>query len=257
MSEVPINEGRRVFGADAANYDRARPEYPAEIYALLRDRCGLKAGTRTFEIGPGTGLATRRLIENAAVITAIEPDARLADVLKARSPSVDIVNAPFEDAALPEASFDLGASATAFHWIEQRPALAKLATWLKPGGWWAMWWNVFGDPERDDAFHDATVHLFSTPDNQGIPFALDRAARLDDVEAVGLFADASAEFFKWTLVLSPDEVRALYASFSNVMVREESERRRVLDGLVDIATREFGGRVERNMVSAIYTARRR
>jgi SAM-dependent methyltransferase len=257
MSDVPLREGRRVFGADAANYDRARPEYPREIYAMLRARCGLKPGTRAFEIGPGTGLATRRLIEAGAAVTAIEPDARLAQILKARSPTVEVVNAVFEDAVLPDAAFDLGASATAFHWIEQRPALIKLAQWLRPGGWWAMWWNSFGDPEREDAFHDATRALFTTPDNHPAPFSLDRAERLGDLDAVGLFEDIGAEFFRWTLVLNPAEVRALYASFSNVMVLDESERRRVLDGLVEIATREFGGRVERNMVSAIYTAQRR
>jgi hypothetical protein len=37
---------------------------------------------------------------------------------------------------------------------------------------------------------------------------------------------------------------------------DEPERERVLDGLFDIATREFGGRVERNMITVLYMARR-
>jgi len=261
---LTTEDGRRAFGGDAANYDSARPEYPVEVYALLRERCGLGVGVRTFEVGPGTGLATRRLLEAGAEIVAIEPDARLAAKLKERSPSVTIVNAAFEDAVLDEGAFDLGCSATAFHWVEQRMGLAKVASLLKSGGWWAMWWNVFGDPARADAFHDATQPLLSgmatSPSwnpSWKHPFALDVEARFADMDASGAFEPPGVEMLHWTLVLDPDQVRALYATYSQFVVLEAEERDRVLDGLRDIAVREFGGRVERNMITAIYTARRR
>src|SRR5690349_15065291 len=113
MSEIRPEDGRRAFGADAANYDSARPEYRARIYEVLQNRCGLRPGTQTFEIGPGTGLATRRLLEaGASPLTVVEPDARLVAKLKQRSPEVTIVNAAFEDADLTPAMFDLGCAAT-------------------------------------------------------------------------------------------------------------------------------------------------
>jgi hypothetical protein len=262
MSEIPIIEGRRAFGADPANYDSARPEYPAEVYALLRERCGLKPGTPTFEIGPGTGLATRQLFANGAKpLVAIEPDERLAAKLKERSPEVVVIGAAFEDAVLEAGSFDLGCAATSFHWLEQRPALKKVATLLRRGGWWAMWWNAFGDPLRTDAFHGATQELFSSSksslENSNAMRPLDSEARLGDLGADGLFEDIAFEMVRWTLVLDPAQVRALYATYSQFSVLDDLERIRILDGLAEIATREFGGRVERNMVTPIYTARRR
>ena len=62
---------------------------------------------------------------------------------------------------------------------------------------------------------------------------------------------------KWTLELDPAQVRALYATYSQFAVLDEGERTRLLDGLEDIATTQFGGRVERNMCTQLYTARRR
>jgi hypothetical protein len=65
------------------------------------------------------------------------------------------------------------------------------------------------------------------------------------------------ETLKWALVLTPAQVRALYATYSHFSVLEAGERERLLDGLEDIAETRFAGRVERNMCTAIYTARRR
>ena len=261
-----LAEGRRAFGVDAANYDSARPQYPDLVYALLRDRCGLGPGTRTFEIGPGTGLATRVMLEmGASPLVGIEPDERMAAVLRDRTSDerLQVVTSPFEDADLPAGAFDLGTSATAFHWLDQRPALAKVASLLRPGGWWAMWWNVFGDAERPDAFHDATSELLSgvrrspsNPVSWKHPFALETLDRVEDIESVGAFVDIAFEVVQWTLVLDPTQVRALYATYSQFSVLGEAERNRLLDGVFDIATTEFGGRVERNMSTAIYCARR-
>jgi len=156
---LALSDGRSAFGAVSAIYDDARPRYPDGVFELLRDRCRLGPGTRAFEVGAGTGLATRPLLATGvSSLVAVEPDARLAAGLRDRTASdrLQIVVAPFEDADLAEGGFDLGCAATAFHWVEQRPALAKVARLLKTGGRWAMWWNVFGDPDLPDPFHDAT-----------------------------------------------------------------------------------------------------
>lgn len=264
MRTITAEDGRSAFGADAANYDSARPEYPAHVYEILRERCGLGPATRAFEIGPGTGLATRRLLESGAAITAIEPDARLAAKLRenAGDPPLHIVNATFETAALPEGTFDLGASATAFHWMDQRAAIAKVAALLRRGGWWAAWWNVFGDPERDDPFHDATAHLFqasSSPSYSPLfkhPFALRSEERIADLQSANAFEDIGFDVLRWTLVLNAGQTRALYASFSNVTTMPVADRTHLLDSLHEIAATKFNDRIERQMCTALYTARR-
>jgi trans-aconitate methyltransferase len=264
MERISLNDGRRLFGNDPKAYAEARPEYPDGLYDRLISRCGLRPGVSVFEIGPGTGIATRRLLSlGASPLRAIEPDPRLATFLRETSEteSLEIDQASFDEAVLPEAAFDLGVAATSFHWLEQSSALAKVYRSLKPGGWWAMWWNQFGSEEPDE-FQRATDHLFAgTADSPSwsrekrIPFGLDRESRLQDLSAAG-FKDAEIEL--WSSSLSCDTARlvALYSTFSPIQALEPDSRREFLSNLARIADEQFGGRVERALLTVLYTGQR-
>ncbi len=263
---VDIKAGREAFGGDPAGYERARPAYPDAVFDILRERCGLKPGISVFEIGPGPGVVTERLCAGGArTITAVEPDGRSAAYLRRRfADRVDltVIESIFEDADLPPAAFDLGVAATAFHWVDQKPGLAKVSAALKPGGWWACWWNLFGEGARTDPFMRATAPLFRDvprPHNArpGTPFEIDTEARLADLAAEPLLHNAQAELFRWTVTLSADQVRDLYATFSPIVVLEPAQRSRFLDGIHALALNEFGDHVEKPMVAALYTAQRR
>lgn len=255
--------GRQAFGRDPAGYDAARPAYPDWVFDFLCERCGLVPDAVTFEIGAGTGTATRRLLElGANPLLAIEPDDRLAAFLRKTIPekALTVIVAPFEEAVLQEASFDLGLSATAFHWLSEHFALTKVAQLLRPGGWWAMLWNVFGDSRRPDPFHEATKSLLNRPlspsaENGEMPFALDAEARLAALERTDAFDNVEYRTSTWSLVLDPDQTVALYATYSNINIRPDRED--VLTELRRIARDEFQGCVTRNMVTSLYVARRR
>jgi len=166
-------------------------------------------------------------------------------------------------ADLPGAPFDLGIAATSFHWLPELRCLNRAAELLCPGGWWAMVWNVFGDPSRPDPFHEATRALLedgprspSHGGRAGVPFALATGARLSAFGRCGAFRDISHEARPWTLELDADQTVALYATFSDMTARPADEQRQVLGQLRRIAEDEFGGRVTRNMITILYTARR-
>jgi SAM-dependent methyltransferase len=260
---MDLRYGREAFGEDPDAYHIARPPYPDWVFETLRDRCGLQAGTATFEIGAGTGKATRRLLDfGANPLVAIEPDHRLASFLRTTIPdeALSVAVSSFEEAALPESNFELGVSATAFHWLDEEPALKKVAKLLRQGGWWAMLWNVFGDPNRPDPFHDATNELLNGPVglSQGSSrpsFALDVKARLGALEKIGCFDVIENLSNSWSLVLDPAQIVALYRTYSNINIR--SDRETVLAELGRIARTEFKGSVSRNMITLLYMARRR
>src|SRR6185369_8576195 len=217
-SSIDREFGRRAFGVDPAGYHAARPAYPEWVFVVLCERCGLARNAVTFEIGAGTGKATRRLLDlGAHPLIAVEPDDRLASFLRetVRNEALTVVISTFEEAALREASFDLGFSATAFHWLNEDLALAKVATLLRPAGWWAMVWNTFGDPHRPDPFHEATKMLLNGPsspssDASDVPFALDAEARLAALERTHAFDIVEHRSRAWSLVLDPDQTVALY-----------------------------------------------
>jgi SAM-dependent methyltransferase len=259
-------EGRHLFGADPALYHAARPGYPERVYAILAERCGLAAGTRVLEVGPGPGLVTMRLLRAGAHVVAVEPDGSLAQYLIATAREADLEVAvrhtSFEEARLPAASFDLGVAATSFHWVDQAAGLRKARGLLAPGGCWAMWWNVFNDPNRADPFYDATTSLFRglarspTAGERGRPqFALDFEARTRDLTEAG-FEEIEVEVIPWTACLDTVQVRDLYSTFSPIARLAHDERERFLDELVAIAEDSFGGRVERAFLTALYTSRR-
>ena len=189
MVQLDRHFGRIAFRGDAAGYDAIRPAYPDWVYQVLCERCGLGTGVATFEIGAGTGTATRRLLEPGAdPLTAFEPDARLAAYLGERcvSPPLRILVQPFETAALDDGIFDLGVSAASFHWLDEDAALAKAARVLRPGGWWGLE-RVLATTAVPTPFHDATHSLLAGPASPsagraGVPFALDTPARLAALE---------------------------------------------------------------------------
>jgi SAM-dependent methyltransferase len=265
MSEFNIDPefGRVAFGDDPASYHVTRPGYPDWVFETLRDRCHLAPGTATFEIGAGTGTATRRLLDfGANPLLAIEPDSRLVAFLRKtiQDTELSVQVSTFENATIERASFDLGVSATAFHWLNEDTALIKVAELLRPGGWWAMVWNVFGDHIRPDAFHEATNTLLNGPSGlpaaaRGTPFALDAEARMEALERTGAFGAIENQASDWSLILDPDQTVALYATFSNITIRPD--RKAILAELGRIARDEFHGSVTRNMTTILYTARRR
>ncbi len=256
--------GRTAFGRDAGAYADARPDYPARVYEILRETCRAGPRTAAFEIGPGTGQATGRLLDIGCSITAIEPDARLAaalgERLKQHAARLSILPLAFEDAALPASSFDLGIAATSLHWLDPRTALTKAFHLLRPGGRWAMWWTVFGDPDDMDDFQRRTQSLFAGLDRSpsqgsGKHFSLDRACRIAELQATGFGAIAYEEI-RWQPTLDKRQVLALTATFSPVRRLDPPERERFLDEMARIIDEDFGGVVTRNFVTAIYTAER-
>jgi SAM-dependent methyltransferase len=251
-------EGRHVFDSAAALYAAARPDYPDRVYDILRDRCQLGASSRVREIAAGSGQATKRLVALSAHVVAVEPSDALADRLRVELKAAngfEVLQAAFEDADLPTSSFDLVTAATSFHWLEPEHALPKIGSILRAGGWLALWWNVFGDPDRPDPFHDATEPLLRdlALGPGGGPYALDVAARTGELTGNG-FQDVEHETIRWTLDLDATQARQLYATYSNIARLPNAQKLAILDEIERIAEEEFGGRVERQMVTPIYTA---
>jgi SAM-dependent methyltransferase len=267
MTAEPSNvlqrgEGRVLFGTDPAGYEAGRPAYPDRVYQVLAERCGLRPGARTLEIGPGTGLVTRQLVAAGAAITVVEPDPGLAGYLSKVLPSVVVRTEPLEEAALPAETFDLAVAATSLHWVDQRIGLNKLGACLKPGGWLALWWTLFRDPGRPDPFAEA-VETILGPGTRGAfdepgrpPFQLDEERRLRDLARWAGLIDVQAEQMRATCTLSSQQTRALYASMATVLRRSPTEQERLLDAIEQLAVDRFGGVVERRFVTALYTGRR-
>jgi SAM-dependent methyltransferase len=263
VPRIEKSEGRRLFGTDSAAYELGRPGHAAEVYEILRERCGLRPPTKVLEIGAGTGQATRRLLElGADPLVVVEPDPALAELLGERfGDRVAVRRSTLEDADL-EDDFELAAAASSFHWVEEDVGLARIRDALRPGGWVALWWTAFGDANRPDPFRDATepfardLPRSPSAERSGRPFAHAAEARIAALERAD-FVEIEPRRIEWEHSWSTEGIRALFGSFSPVLSLEPDRRAAFLDSIAEVADRNFGGRVTKPVVTALYTARRR
>ena len=133
---------------------------------------------------------------------------------------------------------------------------------LRPGGWCAIWWTLFGDDGPPDPFITATSPLLDgldtspTKGEEGRPrHALDRERRLSALVVAG-FVDVEHELATWEAPWDAMGIRALYGSFSPVLALDEARREAILDEIARIASDEFDGCVTRRLTTSVYTARK-
>jgi SAM-dependent methyltransferase len=256
---------RHSFDEDADNYHAARPDYPERVYQVLADRCGLRPGARVLEIGPGTGQVTGRLAAAGASVVAVELGPALAARLRQETAGQDVtvVEGDFATVAVPGEPFDLAVCATAFHWLDPGVVMPRLAALVRPGGWLAVWWTVFGDPQRWPPWRTALDALYEQylpgerRDPDQVPAPLQIAARTAELAAGGWFGPVQAEIVRWQHRLTAEAARRLWATFSNVRELPTNRREDFLDGVAQVVNRNPGAVVTDHYVTATYTAQRR
>jgi SAM-dependent methyltransferase len=140
---MEINEtAARGFAAAAGEYERGRPDYPAEAIAWLVDALGIAAGKTVLDLGAGTGKFTALLVPTSASLIALEPVDGMRARLVAALPSVHAVAGTAERLPLADGTLDAAASAQAFHWFDGPRTLAELHRTLRPGGRLGLTWNA-------------------------------------------------------------------------------------------------------------------
>ena len=270
IDKLDRSQGRSLFALDVDGYDVARPDYPDELYnvldKVLKDADQHSDNAEILEIGPGNGLASRHLARfETSRLTLVEPDIRFQPMLEQLKSTaivpVELVFETFEGFSVEPNSYDLVLAATCFHWLDSEIRLNKIASLLKPGGTLVLFWNVFGDANQPDPFHDATTHLFDdvpespSHENNQLPFALDIKARIEEFNTSLCFAAPEVHTVRWSLELNTDQMLALYGTFSGVNSLASADREKLLAGLESVAKNQFGGKVIRNMTSIAYVAR--
>ena len=125
------------------DYAKYRPSYPAAAIDLLAARCGLKPGAVAVDLGSGTGILSRLLLERGARVFGIEPNQEM------RYYSDDVLGVGefysqhglAECTGMPDRWFDLLVSGQAFHWFNPERTRTEALRILKPDAWAALLWN--------------------------------------------------------------------------------------------------------------------
>jgi SAM-dependent methyltransferase len=170
------------FGANAGQYDRARPSYPR---AMVDQILAASPGRRVLDVGCGTGIAARLFQAAGAEVLGIDPDERMA--AQARQRGLEVEVARIEDWDPAGREFDAVVAGQAWHWVDPVAGARRAARALRPGGRLAVFWNSFRPPPgMGDAMAAVYRRVFpDSPLQAGLP-GPDGYARLGDRAASGI-----------------------------------------------------------------------
>lgn len=132
------------FSDRVGNYIKYRPTYPPEVIACLKENCGLTDTSVIADVGSGTGILTKLLLENGNRVIAIEPNREMreaAENLLGEEGNFTSVAGTAEDTGLLTGSVDFIVAGQAFHWFDRAKSKAEFERILRPGGWVALIWN--------------------------------------------------------------------------------------------------------------------
>jgi ubiquinone/menaquinone biosynthesis C-methylase UbiE len=125
-----------LFSAQADEYARRRPHYPAELFEFLASL--VTAHERAWDCATGNGQAAIGLTPYFAEVVAT--DASNGQLRNAfQHPKVSYRQARAEDSGLESKSVDLVTVAQAVHWFDLDGFFAEAHRLLKPGGVCAVW----------------------------------------------------------------------------------------------------------------------
>ena len=139
-----MRDPKRRFSDRVDDYVRFRPGYPRALLEFLERMCNLGLGRAVADIGSGTGIWTRLLLESGARVIGVEPNHAMRAAAEGdlgRNDRFVGVDGSAEATGLADASVDLVTSAQAFHWFEPTRTRAEFKRILKPRGAVALIWN--------------------------------------------------------------------------------------------------------------------
>lgn len=117
----------------------SRPSYPAEFISLLAERAGVTAGDPVVDLGAGTGISARSLVNAGFRVTAVEPNEAMRQ--QANIPGVTWVDGTFAATGLADQSQAWAVAAQAFHWAQPQTALPEIRRILQPQQKFTILWN--------------------------------------------------------------------------------------------------------------------
>ena len=144
-SEGQIVDSKRRFSNRVDTYVKYRPSYPRELIDYLYGEVGFHADSEIADIGAGTGIFTKLLLERGARVNAVEPNSGMRDALLRElvgHSNLRVMTGSAEATELPDHSVDFIVSAQAFHWFDRAAAKAEFRRILRPGGRVALIWNT-------------------------------------------------------------------------------------------------------------------
>ncbi len=216
----------RSFETVATDYERHRPEYPAEALRWAAGQLGLEPGARVLDVGAGTGKLTRGLVAAGFEAVAVEPGGPMLAQLREAVPEAEAHEAPAEAIPLPDGSVGAAFAGQAFHWFDRERALPELHRVIGVGGGLALLWNWWDD--RDPLQREL---------GELMGYAGHEPYRNDELPGEPWFHELGRTVVESVEESSPDALAGYLSTVSAFLTAEPAEQEKTLRGVREIASR--------------------
>ncbi|KZE36394.1 methyltransferase type 11 [Bhargavaea cecembensis] len=241
------------FGKVAKGYALYRNDLTEDLFENLKIRGLSFQGRSVADLGAGTGVLTRMLLNQGAAVTGVEPSAELIRQAKLIDEecgaAIEYVNRYAEDTGLPVQSFDAVTALRAWHWFDGQAVLKEVKRILKPDGDLLIMDSGF---VSSDPVVQETMGLLK----KAIPGRIKPAGRKADSGQsinsfpVEWFEEWQAHGFDlkelysddYTVPFTPDTWCERIKTLSWMLHLEEGERNQIMASLKPHLIRQFGDR---------------
>ena len=137
-------DSKKLFSSRVDDYVKYRPTYPTEAIDYLYDIVNLGRTSKVADIGAGTGIFSKLLVDRGTNVIAVEPNQEMREAserLMIHAPNFRAVAGSAESTGLPDQSLDFIVCAQAFHWFDRSASKLEFQRILKPRGKLVLVWN--------------------------------------------------------------------------------------------------------------------
>lgn len=138
-----MNENK--FSGKGKIYSQFRPSYPQECINYLYSSVGITEKSIIADIGSGTGIFTKQLLDMGNTVFAVEPNVDMRTVAEnnlSQFKGFKSVNGTAENTSLESGSVDFITVAQAFHWFDVQAFSEECRRILRHGGKVILLWNI-------------------------------------------------------------------------------------------------------------------
>jgi len=165
---MDMSESTKRFSDRVADYVNYRPSYPLEVVDTLISECGLGSQSTIADIGSGTGIFTRLLLDKNFHVAGVEPNESMRSAAEQQLSNYTrytSTGGQSEHTDLADHSIDLITAAQAFHWFKGDETRSEFIRILKPGGEVALIWNQRKLEQPFQKEYDAMLRKYATDYN--------------------------------------------------------------------------------------------
>lgn len=138
-------DAKGLFSNKAKWYQKSRPDYAREWIEDLRAKWKVNSDTIIADIGSGTGILSKQLLELGCTVYAVEPNDAMRLCAEQTLGSISqfvSINATAENTTLLEHSVDIVVAAQSFHWFSMDAFRAECQRVLHQDGLVMLVWNM-------------------------------------------------------------------------------------------------------------------